>query len=211
MKTKLVIGTTAALLLAGCAGTTTTATEMSGVSDKEVQEVMRASFKERGQAKLDRLDQDETQRLCTQYAGHELPKDVAASIEKRELDKNVKLPADGKYMGDWKEGEKIAQFGRGKQYSDDPAKPAGGNCYACHRLSPDEVSYGTIGPSLYNFGKLRGYGPDIQKYAYSKLWNSQAFSACSNMPRFGHSGILTDEQLKHLTALLVDPNSPVNK
>jgi len=211
MKTKLVIGTTAALLLAGCAGTTTTATEMSGVSDKEVQEVMRASFKERGQAKLDRLDQDETQRLCTQYAGHELPKDVAASIEKRELDKNVKLPADGKYMGDWKEGEKIAQFGRGKQYSDDPAKPAGGNCYACHRLSPEEVSYGTIGPSLYNFGKLRGYGPDIQKYAYSKLWNSQAFSACSNMPRFGHSGILTDEQLKHLTALLVDPNSPVNK
>ena len=207
MKTKVMVGTVATVLLAACA----TTGDMATVSDEQALKVMQASFKERGQAKLDRLDQDETQRLCTQYAGHELPKDVAASIEKRELEKNVKLPADGKYMGDWQEGEKVAQFGRGKQYSDDPAKPAGGNCYACHRLSPEEVSYGTIGPSLYNFGKLRGYGPEIQKYAYSKLWNSQAFSACSNMPRFGHSGILTEAQIKDLTALLVDPNSPVNK
>ena len=71
--------------------------------------------------------------------------------------------------------------------SDDPKGPVGGNCYACHQLAPQEVSYGTIGPSLYQFGKLRGYGPDIQKYAYGKVWNAEAYNACSSMPRFGHS------------------------
>ena len=92
-----------------------------------------------------------------------------------------------------------------------PKGPVGGNCYACHQLAPQEVSYGTIGPSLYQFGKLRGYGPDIQKYAYGKIWNAEAYSACSNMPRFGHAGILTEAQIKDVVALLMDPNSPVNK
>ena len=31
------------------------------------------------------------------------------------------------------------------------------NCYACHQLSKQEVSYGTMGPSLHNFAKIRGY------------------------------------------------------
>ena len=30
---------------------------------------MKTSFKEQGQAKLDRLDQDEVQRLCSEYNG----------------------------------------------------------------------------------------------------------------------------------------------
>jgi hypothetical protein len=40
---------------------------------------------------------------------------------------------------------------------------------------------------------------------------SQAYNACSNMPRFGHSGILTEQQVQDVTALLLDPASPVNK
>jgi L-cysteine S-thiosulfotransferase len=194
----------ATLVAAGCATMGMTEAQMS----KRTLEVMRASFKEKGQAKLDRLDQDEAQRLCTQYSGKELPNYVAQSIELRQLE-TIKYPA--KLMGEWKDGEKIAQSGRGKQYSDDPKAESGGNCYACHQLSPLEISYGTIGPSLYHFGKLRGYGPDIQKYAYGKIYNAQAFSACSNMPRFGHNAILTEEQIRDLVALLVDPNSPVNK
>ena len=59
--------------------------------------------------------------------------------------------------------------------------------------------------------QLRGYGPDIQKYAWNKVYNSHAFAACSSMPRFGHRGILTEEQIKDVVALLMDPNSPVNK
>ena len=91
-----------------------------------------------------------------------------------------------------------------------PTTP-GANCYACHQLSPEELSFGTIGPSLYRFGKLRGFTDETRKYAWGKVYNADAFSACSNMPRFGHSGILTEQQLRDVVALLVDPGSPVNQ
>lgn len=186
----------------------------ASVHDEEVAKqavaVMKASFGERGQAKLDRLDQDDAQRLCSIPPSATLAKDVAERIEKSNL-ATIKYPADGKLLGNWREGEKIAQSGIGKQYSDDPKVPSGANCYACHQLTKEEISFGTIGPSLYNFGKVRGNSPEIQRYAYGKIYNSQAYSACSNMPRFGHNGILTEQQIKDVTALLLDPNSPVNK
>ena len=78
-------------------------------------------------------------------------------------------------------------------------------------FSKEEISFGNIGPILYNFGKLRGFNDATQKYAYGKIYNANAYSACSNMPRFGHNDILTEQQIKHVTALLMDPNSPVNK
>ncbi len=174
-------------------------------------EVMKASFKPRGAAGLDRIDQDETQRLCTQYhVGVAMPAEVAQRIQK-EQQATIRYPADGQYLGDWKRGEKIAQSGQGMQYSDDPQKPNGGNCYACHQLAAKELSYGTIGPSLLNFGKTRGYTPDMAKYAYGKVYNSEAFAACSSMPRFGYHGILTEQQIKDVVALLMDPGSPVNQ
>jgi sulfur-oxidizing protein SoxX len=195
----------ASVAVAGCA---------SGPSDAELEAkaaaVMKASFKARGQAKLDRLDQDDTQRLCTQAGVAAPAKAVAERIEKENLTA-IKWPADGKYLGDWKSGEKIAQDGRGMQYSDDPKGPVGANCYACHQLSAQEVSFGTIGPSLHQFGKLRGYTDDMRKYAYGKIYNAEAYHACTNMPRFGAKGILTEAQIKDLTALLMDPESPVNK
>jgi L-cysteine S-thiosulfotransferase len=194
-----------AAILVGCA----TAPSDERIS-AEASAMIKASFKARGQAGLDRLDQDDTQRLCSQAAGKTPPKDVADRIEKQNL-ATIKYPADGKLIGDWKNGEKIAQDGRGKQYSDDPAGPVGGNCYACHQLAPQELAYGTIGPSLYRFGKLRGYGVETQRYAYGKIFNSEAFAACSTMPRFGHNGILSEQQIKDVTALLMDPASPVNQ
>ena len=172
--------------------------------------MMKTSFKERGQAKLDRLDQDDMQKLCSQYEGKPMPKDVTDKVEKAQQ-ALIKYPADGNYLGDFRSGERIAQSGQGKQFNDNPANPAGANCYACHQLSKAELSFGTIGPPLYNFGKIRGYTPDMQKYAYSKVYNSQAFSACSSMPRFGHNGVLKEQQIKDLTALLMDPSSPVNQ
>ena len=193
-----------ALIVSGCAT----------VNDAEVAQkavaVMKASFNERGQAKLDRLDQDEAQKLCSIPPATRLPKDVTDGIEKANL-ATIKYPADGKLLGNWREGEKVAQSGIGKQYSDDPKLPSGANCYACHQLTKEEISFGTIGPSLYNFGKVRGYSEAVQRYAYGKVYNSQAYSACSNMPRFGHKGILSEQQIKDVTALLMDPNSPVNQ
>ena len=172
--------------------------------------MLKSSFKGKGQATMDRLDQDETQRVCSEYFGKPLPPAAVSRIEKSNLEA-IKWPADGQYVGDWKAGEKIAQLGQGKQYSDDPAKPSGGNCYACHQLSPAEISYGTIGPSLYRFGKLRGYNDETRKYAYGKVYNAEAYAACSNMPRFGAHGILTEQQIKDVVALLMDPKSPVNQ
>jgi sulfur-oxidizing protein SoxX len=206
MKTKFIALSALAALAAGCATTPSD----DALYTKTVA-VMKAGFKARGQAGLDRIDQDELQRTCSLYSGgNELPKDIAERLQKEQM-ATIKYPADGHMLGDWKSGEKIAQSGKGGQYSDDPKKPSGANCYACHQLTKQEVSYGTIGPSLYNFAKLRGYGPDIQKYAWNKVYNSHAYSACSSMPRFGHRGILTENQIKDIVALLMDPNSPVNK
>jgi sulfur-oxidizing protein SoxX len=204
----------AALLVVALAGCGATPVPPAGPTDAEIAAkaavVMKASFKARGQAQLDRLDQDETQRVCSALANQPPAKDVADRLQAQNA-ATQKWPADGKYLGDWKNGEKIAQEGRGKQFSDDPAGPVGGNCYACHQIDPAEVSYGTIGPSLLGFGRVRGYGVEIQRYAYGKLYNAQAYNACSNMPRFGHNGVLTEQQLKDVTALLMDPGSPVNR
>ena len=192
-------------VIAGCATISDTQ-----VSERAL-EIMRASFKDRGQAKLDRLNQDEVQSACSRSnTDGPLPKSAAEKIENSQLAK-IKYPADGNLLGDWKEGEKIAQSGVGKQFSDDPLKPAGGNCYACHQMSKKEIAFGTIGPSLYNFGKVRGNSAELQKYTYGKVYNPDAYAACTNMPRFGHNGILTEKQIKDVVALLLDPQSPVNE
>ena len=201
----LAVAAAAAAILVGCA-TAPSDAEMSA----KAAAVMKASFRDQGQAKVDRLDQDDTQKTCSEYAGKTVPKGVAERIEKANL-ASIKWPADGKLVGDWKNGERIAQEGRGMQYSDDPTAPAGANCYACHQLAPQELSFGTIGPSLYQFGKNRGYTDEMRKYAYGKIYNADAYNACTNMPRFGHRGILTEAQVKDVVALLVDPESPVNK
>jgi len=51
----------------------------------------------------------------------------------------------------------------------------------------------------------------VQKYVYGKIYNAKAFSLCSQMSRFGHFGALSEQQMKDLVALLLDPASPVNK
>ena len=179
---------------------------------KQAQELMKADFRSKGPATVEGvLQQDEAQRLCSQYPmADKRPKKLAAKLEAEQL-KLVKYPSDGQYVGRWQEGEKIAQSGRGMQSSDKPGSPNGGNCYACHQLSKAEISFGNIGPSLYQYGKLRGQSDAIMKYTWAKLYNSQAYNACSNMPRFGHKGILDEQQLKDVVALLLDPSSPVNK
>ncbi len=171
---------------------------------------LNASFIPSGQAGLDRLQQDETQRACTAARGTALSPEIAARIEEANR-ATIRYPADGELLGDWKSGERIAQEGRGKQFSDDPSGPTGANCYACHRLSATELSFGTLGPSLYQYGKLRGNSVEVQRYTFGKIYNSEAFAACSNMPRFGYKAILSEQQIKDVTALLLDPASPVNQ
>lgn len=192
-------------LMIGCAVYTAPTRE-------EALQVVKGSFQERGIAKLDRLNQSEIQVACSEAAltGKELSKDVRARLEKQAL-ATVKLPADGVYLGDFNQGERIAQTGVGMQWSDTDKTVAGGNCYACHEISPQEIAYGNIGPSLKGYRKLRGDSSAVISYTWGKLWNSHAYNACSQMPRYGDANILTTAQLKDLMALLLDPNSPVNK
>jgi sulfur-oxidizing protein SoxX len=169
--------------------------------------MMKRDFHARGTAKMDRLDEDTVQAACNKYHD-DPPQGVADKLQQEQL-AGVKWPADGKLLGDWRSGEKIAQDGRGMAWNDKGG--VGGSCYNCHQIGPRESSFGTVGPSLYQFAKKRGYGTDIQRYAYGKIYNAKAYSLCTQMPRFGHVGALTEQQMKDLTALLMDPASPVNQ
>ena len=199
--------------LAGCAG-------MAGPDyDALMASMLKSSFRDQGIAKLDRLQQDASNAECSASEGKPLPDDRAQAIQKTAL-ATVKMPAGGQFIGDWQRGERLAQNGRGMTWTDPSAAPSanGGNCYNCHQIDRKEVSYGTIGPSLWNYGKARGVkdpadaaAAEVVRYTWGKLWNSKATSACSNMPRFGHMKLLNEEQLRHVMALLLDPKSPVNQ
>jgi sulfur-oxidizing protein SoxX len=157
-----------------------------------------------------RLVPDETMQQCS--ASQNSPSQaVFETIQNRERAK-VRYPDDGKLLGDWKKGERVAQSGYGFRFTDYPPRnPNGGNCYACHQLTKKEVSYGTIGPSLLGYGKLKDFTPEATKAVYEKIYNPHAAFPCSLMPRFGSNQVLTIEQIKDVVALLMDAESPVNK
>ncbi len=196
--------------LAGCA----TQAPMEGRPNVTAQDleriaaVLKRDFHEHGQAKMNRVELDELQRVCNQH-GDNPPAELAKRLEDAQL-KAINFP-DGRLLGDWKTGERIAQSGRGSMWNDKPGVQEGGSCYNCHQIAPKVEAYGTLGPSLAGFGKTRGNGPEIQKYVYGKIYNAKAYNLCSQMPRLGHAGTLNEQQIKDLVALLLDPASPVNQ
>jgi L-cysteine S-thiosulfotransferase len=202
----------AAAALAGCV-----ALPSAAELDRQALAAIKAGFREQGIAKLDRIEQDLGQSACS---SDRQPSDAVAEAVMTQARASVKWPAGGQHIGDWREGEKIAQNGRGMTWTDNSAAAGsnGGSCYNCHQVSKEEISYGTIGPSLYNYGKNRGVSdvlaPTAQpiiEYTWTKIYNSKSYNACSNMPRFGHKALLDDKQMAHVMALLLDPRSPVNK
>jgi len=210
----LVAATAGAALLvaAGCASTPAPA-EL----DREAAAVMKASFRDQGIAKIDRLNQDLGQAACS---SDKPPSEAVAQQVMDQARAAVKWPTGGQYIGDWKAGERLAQNGRGMTWTDTSVAPKdnGGSCYNCHQISKEEISYGTIGPSLYNYGKNRGVtdvtAPTAQpiiEYTWMKIWNGKTYNACSNMPRFGHMELLDEKQIANVMALLLDPKSPVNQ
>ncbi len=183
--------------------------------DQAALAMIKGSFREQGIAKLDRLNQDLAQQACS---SDKPPSEAVAKQIEAEALAAIQWPKDGVYLGDWREGERLAQNGRGMTWTDPAGAPSGGNCYNCHQISKAEISFGTLGPSLYQYGKLRGVSDPaspataaIVQYTWGKLWNSKAYNACSGMPRFGHAGVLTQAQMRDLMALLLDPKSPVNQ
>ncbi len=200
------------LVLAGCASLPS-----SQELDSQAQAVIKTSFRDQGIAKIERINQDLGQAACS---SDKPPSDAVAQRVMDEAKASVKWPSNGQYIGDWREGERIAQNGRGMTWTDGSAAASnnGGSCYNCHQISKAEISFGTIGPSLAEYGKNRGVSDPqaatalpIVQYTWTKIWNSKSFSACSNMPRFGHAGLLNEQQIAHVMALLLDPKSPVNQ
>jgi len=175
---------------------------------REVQDIHLRDFHGKGIVKKEAVAQDAVQRICT-MSNDRPGTGIAKQLEADQM-RTIVFPSGG-MMGDWKSGERIAQSGRGMTWSDAAGTPNGGSCYNCHQMAAKEISYGTLGPSLRGFGKQRGSGADSQKYVYGKIYNAKAYNACSQMPRLGFSGTLTEQQIKDLVAYLLDPASPVNQ
>jgi sulfur-oxidizing protein SoxX len=181
-------------------------------NDPKFNKMIQDSFRAEGIAGLNRIDQDPTQKFCSdpQFANSKQGEAMREKIQKINMD-SIQQPSDGKYIGDWNNGEKIAQSGRGATWSDKADTVIGGGCYNCHQIDPKEISYGNIGPSLTGYGKLRGYSKEVVTYTWNRINNSKAYNACSNMPRFAHFKLLNEQQIQDVMALLLDPESPVNK
>lgn len=197
------------VMLAPALASAALAQNKPGVDPAKVEQAVKESWPKVPEGWQSRLVPDETMNECSVHKNSP-PQAILEAITAREK-ATVQYPSDGNLMGDWKEGEKIAQSGYGLRFTDDPPKnPNGGNCYACHQLTKNELSYGTIGPSLLGYGKLRDHTPEAVKAAYEKIYNPHVAFPCSLMPRFGTNQVLTMDQIKNLVALLMDAESPVN-
>ena len=177
------------------------------VDPARVEQAVAATFAGAPAEWKSRVAQDETLRVCS--LRHNEPTAAEGDAILARETKNLVVPA-GDLMGNWKRGEEVAQNGRGGQFSDAPGTVSGGNCYACHQMAPFEISYGTLGPSLAAYGRLREFAPEAARIAYARIYNPQSVMPCSNMPRFGHYGVLSEQQIKDLVAYLFARDSPVN-
>lgn len=205
MKRKLLLAAAAIALLAPAS-----AQQKAKVDPALVDKYIASGFKSAPPEWQARFVQDETQKVCTEHR-NQPPNAVVNQILEREKAK-IMYPHDGQFLGDWKKGERSAQSGYGWRFTDaDTSRPNGGNCYACHQIEKKELSFGTIGPSLAEYGKVRKFAPAEAKALYERIYNSNSASACSNMPRFGVAKFLTPEQIKDIVAYLMSPDSPVNK
>src|SRR4051812_38126460 len=83
---------------------------MAQPTPEQIEKTLLRDLQPRGQATMDRVLQDGLQRLCTE-THDKPPADVAKALEADQM-KTIAYP-QGSLVGDWKNGEKIAQGGRG--------------------------------------------------------------------------------------------------
>ena len=198
----------AGLIAAGCATFPDPAATREG-AEKMVSE----SFSAPAPELLKRLVQDRSQQICSKIGGAKLTQDEAAEVVKLARE-SIKYPDSGKVAGDWKVGERLAHDGAGDRIQLgqlEKRKENGGLCQNCHALAPGEVNVGNVGPSLTGYGLQRGASAAIAQLTYERIYNGWAYAPCSNMPRLGATGHLTPDQIAHLVAFLIDPQSPINR
>ena len=177
------------------------------------EQMVAASYPGMPESLTRRAVQDRAQQICTKIGGAKLTQEEAAEVVKLSR-KSIRYPASGKFSGDWKTGARLAYAGQGGRIVGgkvEKAKENGALCSNCHALAPKEFNVGNIGPSLTGYGAQRGNSEAIAKLTYERIYNAWAYSPCSNMPRLGAGGHLTPEQITHVVAYLIDPQSPVNQ
>jgi L-cysteine S-thiosulfotransferase len=132
IKKLLAIG--GAIFLAGALNSQALAQQKN---DPKYNKMMQDSFRAEGIAGLDRIQQDETQKFCSDpvFAGSKQGEKMRDKIQKINM-ADIKQPSNGKYIGDWKKGEAIAQSGRGATWTDKADAAVGGGCYNCHQIIP---------------------------------------------------------------------------
>jgi len=197
-----------ALIAAGCATYPDQAT-----TRQMAEKMVSGDFTAPTPALLKRLAQDRSQQICSKIAGAELTQAEADEVLKLAR-ASIKYPASGKLVGDWKAGDKLAHDGAGDRISRgrlEKRKENGGLCQNCHALAAGEINVGNVGPSLTGYGAQRGNSEAIVKYTYDKIYNAWHSVPCSNMPRLGATGHLTPEQVAHMVAYLLAPQSPINR
>ncbi len=163
----------------------------------------------------DRLTQDELQKTCSKLKGDPIDSATAQKVTQLAA-KSLVYPENGIKLGDWKKGQALAEnafgFRVGNKVDDHSKRETGGMCMNCHQLEPAKVDRsGTVGPSLIAYGKSLGLSEETKKHAYEAIYNPHSLFPCTNMPRFGVNGLLTQQKIADLLAYLLDPNSPVNK
>jgi sulfur-oxidizing protein SoxX len=196
------------LIAAGCATYPDPAATRQ-IAEKMVSESYSAPMP----ALLKRLVQDRSQQICSKIGDAKLTQAEAAEVV--ELARaSMKYPESGKLVGDWKVGDRLAHDGAGDRIqfgSLEQRKENGGLCQNCHALAAGEINVGNVGPALTGYGTQRGNSAAVAKLTYERIYNGWAFAPCSNMPRLGANHHLTPEQIAHLVAYLIDPQSPVNR
>jgi L-cysteine S-thiosulfotransferase len=180
------------------------------VTREKVEAVVADAFRHAPPELQARVQQDETNAVCSQYRDNP-PDELWDAILEREKAR-ITYPEDGVLMGDWQVALQNANNGWGWRMGDNnPDRVVGGNCYACHQLTEAEVAYGNLGPSLLGYGQGIEIDEELIKATYDKIFNAQAVLPCSQMPRLGTNGFLTPEQIRDYVAMLLDPASPVNQ
>ena len=162
----------------------------------------------------DRQQQDPLQQACSALMGKPVDSSTASRVIALARE-DMEYPEGGIELGDWKQGEKVANSGYGYRVGhktdDHSQRSPGGNCVACHRMDPGVDAAGTIGPSLIDYADRRGTDAASRRFTYQMIYNPHVNFPCTRMPRFGANGFLTEEQIRDVMAYLLDPASPVNQ
>jgi L-cysteine S-thiosulfotransferase len=215
----------AIVIAAGCAGTDTSDASQDGKADftkmssAELAEylVFNGGFRmdmevQEGGTLRDRHVQDDMQQVCSETRNKPSAEQAGQIIANARA--SIKYPEGGIQLGDWKKGGELAWSGFGfrvgHNIDDHSNREVGGNCYNCHAMSPERTG-GNLGPSLTGYGKSRGDNEATRRFVYEMIFNPHAYFPCTNMPRMGHKGLLSEQAIADIMAYVLHPDSPVNK